>query len=245
FNASDSGWLAVDGRQIFEQTIAKRMSWTVTFRGTALGPLFSIDPETPAADEWFVRDRVLDLVPGQQIPRVGNSTGGFGGWCDPPRDRPLVLTTGLAFKDPVGWAVIVPGLALIDSLLPAFKRATGAAFTCLADGVQTVPFPYSVRDLRLVGAYRNRAGRTLIGVEIDPAKNSCDGQPGIGFRPHWFLMEPVPVQIGEDLELVDIGDYNGDGASDFIFLHSTYDEDGYTLFSDDFKKRLEVRWIYH
>jgi len=47
------------------------------------------------------------------------------------------------------------------------------------------------------------------------------------------------------LELVDVGDYDGDSKSEAIFFVSGYDEDGYALFYDCFKKSVWYTWHYH
>ncbi len=53
------------------------------------------------------------------------------------------------------------------------------------------------------------------------------------------------LYLGSQLELVDAGDYDGDGQSEVLFWHSAYNEDGYTLFYDQFRKRLDYWWTYH
>ncbi len=45
--------------------------------------------------------------------------------------------------------------------------------------------------------------------------------------------------LGSNLELVDAGDFDGDGTSEVLFRYSAYDEDGYTLFTDGLTKRTD------
>lgn len=47
------------------------------------------------------------------------------------------------------------------------------------------------------------------------------------------------------MKLVDIGDFNGDGKPEILFWRTAYDQDGYVLFYDDFKKSLSCSWRYH
>jgi hypothetical protein len=51
--------------------------------------------------------------------------------------------------------------------------------------------------------------------------------------------------LGQDLTLVDAGDYDGDGASELLFWYSGYDEDGYTLVYDGGRKSVDYHWNYH
>ncbi|HTR76590.1 MAG TPA: hypothetical protein VMH39_00705 [Gemmatimonadaceae bacterium] len=244
FARSDTAWFPINDRRTFGQAVTKQMSWGVVFGGRELGTLATIYREPPE-DAWFVRDLFLDLKPAQQIPRRDNPTNEFGGGCQPPSNRPLVATTGSRFADPEGWTPVAPSAAVLDSIFPAFRRAVGNQITCLPKSDRTVALPYAAGDLRVVGAYRNRRGRTIVGVELSPETYSCDGPIPDGFQPHWFVTGPRPVLLGADLVFVDVGDYDGDGKSDFIFFYRDLFYDGYTLFTSDFTKRVDVRWGYH
>ena len=45
--------------------------------------------------------------------------------------------------------------------------------------------------------------------------------------------------------LVDAGDYDNDGKSEFLFCIDQYNRGGYKLFYDDFKKRAVFQFNYH
>jgi hypothetical protein len=47
------------------------------------------------------------------------------------------------------------------------------------------------------------------------------------------------------LSLVDAGDYDGDGKAEVIFFVSGYNEDGYAMFYDAFRKNVFSTWSYH
>ena len=60
----------------------------------------------------------------------------------------------------------------------------------------------------------------------------------------------VPSKQGGDddplsLTLLDAGDYDGDGKSEVVFFLSGYNEDGYALFYDSFRKFVFHTWSYH
>jgi hypothetical protein len=40
------------------------------------------------------------------------------------------------------------------------------------------------------------------------------------------------------------GDYDHDGHSEVLFMKSSYDRDGYVLFSDNFEHSTEFSWAY-
>jgi len=45
--------------------------------------------------------------------------------------------------------------------------------------------------------------------------------------------------------LLDVGDYDKDGKSEVLFWSSGYNEDGYVLYYDDFRKKVPFKWHYH
>jgi len=47
------------------------------------------------------------------------------------------------------------------------------------------------------------------------------------------------------LTLVDIGDFDGDGAVEALFWLSGYNENGYVLFFDQFRRKATFTWSYH
>lgn len=48
--------------------------------------------------------------------------------------------------------------------------------------------------------------------------------------------------LGGGLALIDAGDDDGDGQSELGFAKSGYNDDGYVLFSDDFRAAAESGW---
>jgi hypothetical protein len=50
---------------------------------------------------------------------------------------------------------------------------------------------------------------------------------------------------GNELLLIDAGDYDGNGRSELVFRKSSYDYDGYVIYFDDFAKSAEFGWTYH
>lgn len=48
-----------------------------------------------------------------------------------------------------------------------------------------------------------------------------------------------------EMRLIDFGDYDGDGRTEFVFALYGYDYGGYRLFWDDFRESATIDWIYH
>jgi hypothetical protein len=63
---------------------------------------------------------------------------------------------------------------------------------------------------------------------------------------HWFLLHDAQADlIGTGMELVDAGDYDGDGRSEVLFWKSGYNRDGYLLVFDGLRQKAEYTWSYH
>jgi hypothetical protein len=249
FAKTGAEWTALDSRKTFEQLVSREMSWTISFDGRNLGSIRTLDRRPEIEDDRaFVRDRTLELVAGGQPPRRPNPAGRFNGWCNPVPNRPLIVVSATNFQDPEGWKPFSHGRSVLDTLLPAFRAAVGSISVCPGDAENfdnARPFRFTARDLRIVHAYRNRVGRSVVGIEFADTEQLCQDPTTHSYSTHWFLLSGGPVLLGAGLQLVDAGDYDGDGESEVVFAYSGYNRDGYTLFTDAFRKRAEVRWSYH
>ena len=227
--------------------------FTLAFDGRSLGTLNTSDPGFQGDTDWFTRDHFLDIEPGQRLPRVANRSHRFEGWCDAPAVRPIVAVTSDHYEDPESWKPFQPSPALRDSLFPAFRTVVGDATVCRkrkepgrTDSTEhDVAYPYTARDLVVIAAYRNVRGREIVGLEISESIRPCDYFMDPQVLGHWFLVGATPTLLGDNMDLVDAGDYDGDGKSELLFWTSGDDRDSYVLMYDDFAKRSEFYWNYH
>jgi len=245
FTKDHDEWMALGSREILDRAVPGERQWTITLDGRNRGILrtTAARPDTPG--DRFTRDMLLELAPGQQPLHIANIKKQFGGWCEPPPDRPLVLVNGDNFRDPDAWKPFTPSAGVRQIVFPAFHRAVDSVYNCPKDPEKAVLFDYTWSDLKIVAGYRDRVGRTIVAVELDPRAWTCDALRDPIWDMHWFRFVDQPVLFGRSLELVDAGDYDADGKSELLFWHSGYDEDGYTLFSPDFTKRVDYWWSYH
>jgi len=172
-------------------------------------------------------------------PHVGHPDPAYETWgADAPVYRPLVLVSPEHVSDPEQWKPRTPDPALIgraaDAFLAEVKRENGE-------------LPLGPAEVRLSKSYRSRQGESLLALSIGGREPPSDEVPGEEWSLHWFLARTDGRLefLGNDLLLIDAGDYDGDGRSEVLFLKSGYDEDGYVLFFDDFKEHAEFAWQYH
>lgn len=106
----------------------------------------------------------------------------------------------------------------------------------------------------------SRSGELLLNFWVDPRLLvNCDirSNPRIDV---WLFRGPggdfraLPDQVWSDretanfppgLELVDTGDFAGDGGEEAVFFFSGYNFDGYILYYDNFRKAVRFGWNYH
>jgi hypothetical protein len=221
--------------------------WVVAFDGRTLGSLNTVDPnpETSPVGSFAKRDRLLALAPNQLPPMIPNKREQFAGWCQVPRNRPLVVLSQDHTADPDHWRRASVSRATIRRLVPEFRKQAGAALNCPKDAEIGVAFRYTERDFDVPVAYVDRKGRQLVSLRLKGELNTCDGPADIAWMNHVFMLRPSVDYIGPNLSLIDAGDYDGDGKSDVLFWFTAYNRDGYSLLSDDLQQRADYFWHYH
>lgn len=247
FHARDQQWAALSSKKASHRVPLAKLSWTVAFDGKRLGSIETLDPGFSSPYAWtYPRDRLLVLAPDQAVPAVANGQGLFGGWCEVPRDRPLVVISRPNFRDPQGWKRFDPDSTLRNQVFPHFTAAAGEADPCESqDPDNRSVWAYSADDLRFSTSYQDRAGRKLVALALNPTRNQCDGPRDDAWSTHWFVIADSIQHLGANLSLVDAGDYDADGTSELLFWYSGYNKDGYSLFYDGLQKHVDYQWSYH
>jgi hypothetical protein len=211
-----------------------RLAWTVALDGRALGHLRSMSP-----DQWLAYEDIglQFIAPGRPIPRIGAPAEIYEQWgADAPVRRPLVVVSGGSVADPEQWRPASPADSALrrakEDLLPRLKQENSELVV-------------ESQDLRLLSAYRSRTGETLLALGL-AGEPPTDEVPGPEWGPHWFVVDSTRLSfLGNDLLLIDAGDYDGDGRSELVFRRSSYDYEGYALFFDNFRGVATFGWSPH
>lgn len=165
--------------------------------------------------------------------KIQNKSKGFGGWCDVPSYRPLVLVSRKNFKDPQKWKPFVPQQNQVDRVLPYLSK-------------EVSPVKYRKKEIKVLKSYTSSTQKSLIQLGFDSKGQSCESRPKELCSDYWFFMDDKTVKfIGTDLELVDAGDYDDNGESEVLFWYSGYNKDGYRLFYENFNQSVELYESYH
>jgi len=237
----------IDGAWAPKPTSPSAISWSVCFDGRSLGPLNTGLPQSENVPGWLRWAHVP--VQGQVVPFVGKRTREFTGWMGGEVFRPLVLTSGGRCADPDGWRPEVPSPAVIAKLIPAMREATKEIYDCGKDGGR---LPYSFPDAAILPgkSYVSRNGARIVQLSVrmpESLLHRCEIIEGPGWQPHTFgvLPDGEVAHLGHGLQLIDAGDYDGDGRSEVIFLFGGYNRGGYVLVHDSLSQSLRYEWSYH
>jgi hypothetical protein len=247
FAKKNNEWISLDMQSVGEPYDFSKVIWTAAFDGRNIGQVQTFDPQvTNSFEDTYPSAKLLQITKKTNITKIVNKNREFWGWCNAPKFRPLVLVSKPNFKDPTGWKSFPPPKKINGQLFLEFKKVVGRVDRCLSEQESNrVTYDYQAQDLILFKSYQNVLGQKLISIGLNPNLYKCDGIIDPQWKPYWFLIDKQIRCIGNELTLVDAGDYDNDGKSEVIFWHSGYNEDGYMLFYDNFNSTVEFYWKYH
>ena len=176
----------------------------------------------------------------------------FGGI---PTRRPLLLISKPFYRNPEKWSQTREHHSRVPpSILQVFKNAPdkiiwpkGADVNVndwIDGGKNASKVFYRDEDLEVRTIYRSASGDSLYAIGFrDSAPVEVEE-----FWPDEFWLGwekgSQPVYLGRIL-LLEIGDFNGDGKSEFIFMLHQENRDGYRIVWDGFARQATSDWRYH
>jgi len=247
FRFGDGRWSAMPHEAADENALAKlaaefprEVSWTIALQGKSLGQVSSV---RPPAYSGYSDVGLENLNAGSKPPAIRDSAAAFGTWMGTARYRPLLAVSGPYYHDPDQWGHFEAPAAMRKKAVAAFRRQIALDMTC--DGKPTRGYPDSA--ILIYGKpYRSVHGDVLIALLPDPRRNRCGGPAGDQWQSAWFHLKGDNFRwIGNGLTLLDIGDYNGNGATEILFQYDGYDRDGYVLLDPRDESKIEFSWSYH
>lgn len=245
FARTASGWQSLSDPLPELPVRPERVTWTVAFDGRRLGTFTSPAPTDTGFFLREARERFLGTAPDSARYTIPDRAGLFGGWCDAPARRPVVVISRPNYRDPARWKPEPPPPEVLARLLPEVARRVARSCEQSHETVDTT-VRYTAADLLVTQAYRAATGERLVGVGLDPDRPPCD-LPEFDevWGAHWFRVGTDVAFLGVGLTLVDAGDYDGDGASELLFWYSGYNRNGYWLVPGPGGSPVAFTWSYH
>lgn len=255
----------------FEQAYANvGRNWTVAFRGRQIGTLvlgrfftakmLRQDGAHPFRGVIFGVEH-SEIASGQ-IPEFNAPMDEFSGFSGDEVWRPLVVLTQTKVTNPEGWAsaqiTTIPA-AIAAPALEHYKRT----FMDYLEIIKRNRGSYDLKqlsadakfiksDLRLTHALRAGDGSLLCGIKfrkIPALYAEMNANADNDLFEHNIYVLQIPHQsprlLGTSLELVDFGDFDGDGRTEFLFWNAGYNQDGYVLCWGQRLKSSRSAWCYH
>ena len=241
-------WIAMNDEYYAPKGIPlATLQWHVASFGKPMGTIALRDADA-SVSQVNSRDKLYDPPVKKAVPTVPNAEGEYRGWCDAPAVKPLVLSSGAMVADPENWEPFTPGAGYREKLYTPVKLVIGRfkAMTCPKRGGPYYPLEYGPADLIIYKGYRSSAGRELISIGINRELIRCELPVLAEWTGNWFLLEGDSIEhLGNQMELVDAGDYDEDGHSDLLFWTSGYNRDGYVLVYNRLGQKVEYVWDYY
>lgn len=245
FASTPGGWISLTSGKLSRKYVSNTMTWTAAFHGEPLGKLTTTAPTQSISPAWnYPRDFLLSLTAGGVPVDTPNTERVFRGWCDAPNFRPILLSSLHGIGDPENWRPSIP-LMTDTSLFMAFVETLKGSPLCRVDGETRRPYQPKQKDLLTLKRLVRSDGVQLIALSLSERYTSCGSELGEVSSPRWFVVDGTVRYLGDDMEYVDAGDFDGDGCSEILFWYSGYNRDGYILFSDNLQSRTEFIWSYH
>jgi hypothetical protein len=215
------------------RSFPESVAWTVCFDGRANGTLVSKNPQAVS----FYKDVGTHQIASEgSVPTVGRPSESFSGWPGGLTYRPLVLNSRADCADPGQWRPEKPSDGEVNAIKDYLRTKFQASAAKLSKARVTVNKSYGSkpRGAKLVSL--NVSGAEVITTPGEDDQN----------KDAWFYVEGKEVRyLGSNMLLVDAGDYDGDGKEEAVFKIQRYDNDGYALFHDGFRQKVEFSWSYH
>lgn len=218
--------------------------WLVVGRRQDSSVRVKLPEAIPDLGWTHARDFSLSPTEGSALPVAPNRGEAYGGWCDAPKNKPILLVSGpTAIPEYRATPPKIP--APMSTLLKAFLRSLLEGRLCVN---YDDPRPTKIRESDLLVRHEMvfTGNRRLIALSLKRQLTECGSEIGGVEEPRWFVLEGrQPRFIGASLTHVASADLDADGKLEHVFWFSGYNEDGYILFQSTFEQPLRFTWKYH
>ena len=208
-----------------------QVDWNLTFDGKKIGECTSQSPK-----KWsFYGDVGLELPDKQaRLPSIQIDTENFHYWGEawiyPPKNRPLIATSGPYIDDPDKWKPVKQLPTPTQNLILAYRQTTKKSTENFSD-----------KQISVMQCYRSNTGEELISLSVPRIPDEEEVE-----YLQWFHINNDQIKsLGSCLDLIDAADYDHDGHSEVVFHKYGYNYDAYVLLYNNSKNQLEFGWSYH
>ena len=251
FQNVENSWVVLNTPYNYRKArLEKRTEWHIVFDGELLNGSAPINSDFRTFSKRPLHENILRINNANSVPEVANKENRFQAWRGTPKNRPIATNTQPFFQDTERWEVYRNQqqlLVLKKRLFPTLKKQIGEAYHCNGSpDWKAFPIDTQHNDTEIYRAYKNNKEEFIISAGLAKKHTAnCDGPLHKSDKPIWFFIGKELKLIGFEFDLVEAADFNNDGKTEFLFFHGGYNEDGYTLFENNFEGRFDYYWRYH
>lgn len=243
FVQTDGRWRTFDAGQD-ESRIGPAEAWTPIVRGQPAAVLEDGLRKSAGSGRGYLQGLWEWPPDGRGQLSVPNAAAEFAGWCASPGVRPLPLSSRPPRAAREHWRPATKDAKITAEWAAAYRRSYAGTALCLA-GPKPQPYQPGIAELQVAIHWVSDAG-ALVALAPRRPTLECASELGATLGPRWFHISTEGVRdLGAGLSLVEIADFDADGATEALFWSSAYNEDGYVLWSRDFQERAALLWHYH
>ncbi len=251
FKKDENSWSVLNSQKIYsKEKLPKNLKWSLVFDGRNLGEIISSDSNPDTYKGNFSRDNYLGVLSAEAVPKLGNREKRFWKWGGLPENRPIAVNTYPYYSDAEKWKRDRDEASLQSLKKQVFvklKSLIGNAFHC--NGTPNWDWSeieVEIGNVDVFKVYKNSSNQVIFSAGLAVKhRTDCDGPVDSSSMPIWFYLDRDLKTIGYELDLLEAADFDNDGDVEFLFSHSGYNEDGYTLYESGFSQRYDYYWGYH
>lgn len=240
---------------IVSPELSEGINWTITFEGKKIGIIKSYPHKETDSSLISTGIHVPDSK-NQQNLIIGKPSKKFSGWLYTNVNRPLVLVSNENFNAPDKWKPFQPSNEQLKFFKSKFRVEYPKVINCDENEMPlSTPWRYEDTSIMVNDSYIGAKGDILVNMYLDGCKCGISDGP---FENQLFLIranktvDHIVLKSNRQqsdkllsLAFIDAGDYDADGETEVIFFLSGYNEDGYAIFYDSFRKNVIWTWGYH
>jgi hypothetical protein len=177
----------------------------------------------------------------------------FAGWFDKPVHRPLVALSSPLPDGPPNWTRVRATDADARLMLPLLARVSPRVPDCTnGEPAKDKGRALTADDVHVGEVWQGTSGERLLSASLKPERvKTCDYTADLladvwGHDDGHAHLNAISLLSESEAThvLVDTGDFGGDGKEEFLFFLSGYNEDGFILVYDHFRRSARFSWSY-
>lgn len=247
FKHTDEGWSAFRSNcpdheclGTVTQDYPGETMWSIMRMGQPFGKVLG---HTPSRFPFYSHVGLQDIV-SDNIPEMGTPSTEFGSFVAGKLRRPLVATSLPTLGHSTVWRSAKVSPRIRHLAYSAF-RSRFSKICKIDESDQLTPYSYREQELR-IHLYSSEKAESVMSVALDYMYD-CQTEGSASPATATFVINKAGELrfLGQRLQFIDAGDFEGDGQTEVLFAYSGDNRGGYVLFSSTWHEQARFVFSYH